>query len=357
MRFVDLFVAATGVWLPPAEAPDEATGRSARGSGIRSVTVSRGASAPEMAARAACRALERAGCRGDDIGLLLHACVYYQGHDLWAPASFVQRCTGAHRCTAVEVRQMSNGGMAALGLAASQLLATGNRGAVLITAADRFCPPGFDRWRSDPGTVYADGGAALVLARGGGFARLCCLVIESDPGLEAMHRGDDPFGVAPFSVRDRVDLDACKRAFLAGSAVSESADRAAVGQHAVIERALAEADVTLGDIDWFVLPHFGKRRLQSAYLDRYGIDIDRTTWPWARHVGHLGAGDQLAGLDHLATTGRVRPGDRCLLAGVGAGFTWSCAVVEVLDAPGYAANRTIGTETYGDRSSYTTTAS
>ncbi|WP_433516193.1 ketoacyl-ACP synthase III family protein [Nonomuraea sp. CA-143628] len=337
MRFEDLFIAATGVWLPPAVPADGVTPGSPRSDGITSVTVSRSESAPEMATRAARSALARAGHRGDDIRLLLHANVYYQGHDLWAPASFIQRYAEVGDCPAIEIRQMSNGGMAALGLAACHLVAAGDGAAALITAADRFCPPGFDRWRSDAGTVYADGGAAIVLSRGAGFARLRCLVTESDPGLERMHRGDDPFGVEPFSVRGRVDLDAAKRAFLAKAGISESVARVAARQHMTIKRALAEAESNLTDIDWFVLPNFGRRRLELTYIGPYGIDIERTTWPWGRRVGHLGAGDQLAGLDHLAATGRLRPGDRCLLAGVGAGFTWSCAVVEVLAAPGYPA--------------------
>lgn len=345
MRFESLYISATGVWLPPAEPAGKAADPgSARGDGIESVTVSRGESAPQMATLAARRALARAADHRDDVRLLLHADVYYQGHDLWAPASYIQRHTGVPDCPAVEIRQLSNGGMAALGLAATHLAASDDRGAALVTAADRFCPPGFDRWRSDSGTVYADGGVAAVLSRRSGFAALRCLVTESDPGLEAMHRGDDPFGVAPFSVRERVDLDACKRAFLAEYGISAIVTRVADRQHRAVERALDEADAKLTDIDWFVLPHFGRRRLELAYINRYGLDIDRTTWPWARGVGHLGAGDQIAGLDHLAASGRLRAGDRCLLAGVGAGFTWSCAVVEVLTEPRYPAE----TESFHD---------
>ncbi|MFI6317054.1 ketoacyl-ACP synthase III family protein [Nonomuraea sp. NPDC050556] len=337
MRFDDLFITATGVWLPPAVPAEPVASGGPRPDGITSVTVSRGESAPEMATMAARTALERAGRSGGDIGLLLHADVYYQGHDLWAPASYIQRHAGVPDCPAIEVRQLSNGGMAALGLAASHLTAAGDGAAALITAADRFCPPGFDRWRSDAGTVYADGGAAIVLSRVTGFARLRCLVTESDPGLEAMHRGADPFGVAPFSVRGRVDLDVVKRAFLAEAGISDSVARVSARQHMAIKQALAEAETKLSDIDWFVLPHFGRRRLELAYINPYCIDLERTTWPWGRQVGHLGAGDQLAGLDHLAASGRLRPGDRCLLAGVGAGFSWSCAVVEVLAGAGYAA--------------------
>ncbi|MEZ3183138.1 3-oxoacyl-ACP synthase, partial [Streptomyces pimonensis] len=48
-----------------------------------------------------------------------------------------------------------------------------------------------------------------------------------------------------------------------------------------------------------------------------------------------GAGDPFAGLDHLVTSGALGPGDTCMLFGVGAGFSWSCAVVEILNAPSW----------------------
>ncbi|HKN96399.1 MAG TPA: ketoacyl-ACP synthase III family protein, partial [Pseudonocardiaceae bacterium] len=288
------------------------------------------------AARAATTALRRApGLDAGEIDLMLHATVYYQGHDLWAAPSYVQRVAVGNRCPAIEVRQMSNGGMAALELAAGYLAAAPGRCAALVTAADTFRLPGFDRWRSDPGTLYADGGVALILSRRNGFARLRSLVSVSDPELEGMHRGDDPFGAAPFSVRAPMDLDVWKRAFVARHGRSFGIARVAAGEQEVLKLALAEADTELGQVDWFLLPHFGRKRLEVGLVRHLGIELDRTTWSWHRDVGHLGAGDQIAGLDHLAASGALRPGQRCLLFGVGAGFTWSCGVLEIERTPAW----------------------
>ena len=79
---------------------------------------------------------------------------------------------------------------------------------------------------------------------------------------------------------------------------------------------------------------FGRRRLESSFIRPLGLDLDRTTWSWSRSVGHLGAGDQFAGLDHLVATGALAAGQRVLLLGVGAGFSWSAVVLEVLAEPG-----------------------
>ncbi|NUR89444.1 MAG: 3-oxoacyl-ACP synthase [Nonomuraea sp.] len=286
-----------------------------------------------MAARAAGRALRRSGLRPEDVRLILHATAYYQGQDLWPAPSYVQRVAVGNRCTAIEVRQMSNGGMAALELGAAYLGAAPGREGVLLTAADRFCPPGFDRWRSDPGTIYGDGGAALTLSSTGGFARLVSLVSVSDPELEGMHRGDDAFAPAAFTHRCPVDMDRWKRQYVRRAGMGASVLRVSAGHREAVEGALAEAGTGLDGVDWFVVPHFGLRRLRSGYFTPFGIDPDRTTWSWARGVGHLGAADQFAGLDHLVSAGRAGPGQRLLLMGVGAGFTWSCAVVEIVDRP------------------------
>ncbi|MFD0123640.1 ketoacyl-ACP synthase III family protein [Streptomyces virginiae] len=337
-----LFIAATGSWLPPRVSIEDAVADGwcsaslARSTGSLSVAVAGEESAPQMAVRAARTALARAGSDAPDIDLVLHASFFHQGHDLWAPASYVQRGAVGNNCPAMEVRQVSNGGMAALELASAYLSVDPGRSAALITTGDKFCPPGFDRWHSDPGTVYGDGATALVLSRRTGFARIRSLVTVSVPELEGMHRGDDPFQDAPFTHRPQVDLEACKRAFLATTGVSYAVSKVAAAQEAVLKQALAEAELELADIDRIALPHLGRRRLQAAYFGPLAIDPERTTWPWSRRIGHLGAGDPFAGLDHLTASGALGPGDTCLLVSVGAGFTWSCAVIEMLERPAWA---------------------
>ncbi|MFA7761409.1 ketoacyl-ACP synthase III family protein [Streptomyces sp. NRRL S-448] len=288
--------------------------------------------APDMAVAAAREAMARSGRAADEVSLILHASSYYQGHDMWAPASYVQRYAVGNHCPAMEIRQTSNGAMASLELAAAHLVATGGT-AALLTTADRFALPGIDRWRSDEGTVLADGATAVVLARGSGFARLRSLVLLSEPELERMHRGDDPFGLVSLSVRSPLSVGETTKAYLRSPEGQRSVVLMAARQREVVDRVLEEAGTDLAGIDWFVLPHFGRRRLDVNFFRRFGIDPARTLWPWSRGVGHLGAGDQFAGLTRLVETGAVRPGDRCLLLGVGGGFTWSAAVLDIVDVP------------------------
>jgi len=301
-----------------------------------SVAVSPDESAAEMAVSAARMALGRSGSTSEDVDLILHADTYHQGQDLWPVGSYIQRETVRNSCLALEIRQMSNGGMAALDLAVSYLTSRQGRADALLTTADRFCLPGIDRWRTDPGTPYADGATAIVLSRRGGYARLLSLAVHADSDLEPLHRGDEPFGPAPFTHRMPVDFEAAKHTFSRQYGLSYGINKANAGQNIAIEEALADADMKLGDADWIVLPHFGRRRLDVNYLRPYDIDPARTTLEWSRTIGHLGAGDQFAGLGHLVDTGQAKPGHRIVLVGVGAGYSWGCAVVEMVEQPSWA---------------------
>jgi 3-oxoacyl-[acyl-carrier-protein] synthase-3 len=100
------------------------------------------------------------------------------------------------------------------------------------------------------------------------------------------------------------------------------------GVHRVVETALKDAGSTVDDLRWVVPPFVGRALFRAGYADPLGLDPRRTLHEFGLRVGHLGAADQLVGLDHLVRGGGLRPGDRICLIGVGIGFTFSAAVVE-----------------------------
>lgn len=339
MRCDDLYVAGLARHLPATleVAGAVADGRYDAGEQAAndyvSVTVAGGQAPPQMAAAAGALALERSGVPPALVGLLLHASAWFQGVDYWPAASYVHRevLGGNRRAPALDVAQMCNGALGAVELAASHLMAVPARRAALVTTADRFEEPGFDRWRGDVnGIVYGDGAAAVVLAREG-FARLLSVSTVVDTGLEAMYRGAEEFSEAPGRA---VDIRARRRAFMAGT--EGVADRTTAGLGEAIGLALEEAGVELEEVARFVWPNVGLQTLLTRYLEPFGLKLEATAWHWGRRTGHVGAADQLTGLADLVETGTAGPGDRVMLIGIGAGFSWTCAVVEVLAPPGWA---------------------
>ncbi|MYW47048.1 3-oxoacyl-ACP synthase [Streptomyces sp. SID161] len=285
--------------------------------------------APDMAADAGRLALKRAGRDPRDIGLLIHAGCYDQGVSFWNTASYVQReVLGPGEAMAFELRQMSNGGMAALELAAVHLSAVPTLTAALLTTADRFAEPRFPRWSADRGLVFGDGGTAMVVSRTPGRLRLVSTATWSEPSLEGLHRGDD-LHHPPADPQAPLDLQARKRAFLEDVPVAETIARNEAGMLTAVKHCLEDAEGDVAGMAFVLTPFFGADLSHKQCLDPIGVPEERSLLDYGLGVGHLGPGDQFAGLSHLLDTGRLAPRDRVLLVGVGAGFTWTCAVVEV----------------------------
>jgi 3-oxoacyl-[acyl-carrier-protein] synthase III len=288
-----------------------------------------GESAPEMAVHAVRDALSHTPEDPADIDLVLYAHVYHQGHDIWSPSCYVQREVIGNKAPCMQVMQASNGGMAALELAASHLVAHKEHRNALVVAADRYSLPGFDRWRADFGQVYGDGAAALVLSNRGGFARLVATHSTSDPELEDFTRGAEKFTSMPLGAHRRIDLRKPKKEFLHRSDFKVVLDRMVSGLVENVDTIICQAGLTMAEVDWVVIPHSGREMIEWQFLEPLGIPLERTTWEWGRHICHLGAGDQIAGLWHLDRAGKLRHGQRVLLIGVGVGLNWTSAILEI----------------------------
>ncbi|MGR3931777.1 ketoacyl-ACP synthase III family protein [Streptomyces sp. BRA346] len=346
-----LYVSAATTWLPAtAETPDDAVraGRLApedvAATGYRRLPVSRAEAPPEMAVRAARRALELAGHDPRDVGLLVHAWTYHQGHDFWSPAHYIAHGAGALDALPVGVQQMCNGGACALELAAARLQADPATGAALVTTADRFCEPGFDRWRGDYGLWYGDGATAAVLRTAapdrdrGQALELLSLVTAAAPAMETMHRGRDAFSPAPREHSRVVDIRRTKKAFLEDNGKEHFAKIVQQRVPSVLRAALYDAGVSPDDpaLRGVLLPRLGHAALSAAYTPAVALVTSAPARDVGHDTGHLGAGDILANLALLAGPGRWRlsPGETAVVLSAGAGFTWTCAVVRrPVDAP------------------------
>ncbi|HWH01648.1 MAG TPA: ketoacyl-ACP synthase III family protein [Pilimelia sp.] len=332
----DIYLAGTGVWLPELSSVQAAVdaglvGEGHRGLGYESVAVADGMAAPDLAVRAARTAVARAGIAGDDYGLVLHASLWFQGLDMWASASYVAHAAVGPEPVAFDVAQRSNGGLGALHLATAYLSA-GFAHTALVTTGDVFAPPGINRWGSQFYTIFGDAGTAVVLSTRGGFARIRATASLADNSLEPWGRGSTPFADAPGrELPVQVLRRAAEHAQRADAA--RSWERLEAIMLAVRDRVLDDAGVKLGEVSRAVLPFIHRGAGRSENYDALGFTEQQSLWGFGRTVGHLGAGDQIAGLDHLLATRAVRRGDLVLLFGVGVGFTVAATLIEIVADP------------------------
>ncbi|MDH6108797.1 3-oxoacyl-[acyl-carrier-protein] synthase-3 [Kitasatospora sp. MAP12-15] len=348
MRTDGVFLAATGVFLPPRMPVAQAVAgglfdaAEAERGGWQSVAVAGELSAPELAVRAARQALERSGHRGEELALLLHASVLHQGPDAWPAHGYVQRQVAGGSAPSLEIRQGCCGILTGLELAACYLASAGQV-AALITGADNFGTPLVDRWRytagagTDRPSVLGDAGTAVVLSRAGGFARLLAVNSSSVPHLEELYRSGVPL-FPPEPTLGRPARLGERFAHLRRSDptgfVALLRDLAAARTQ-LAAHTLAEAGIRPQDVARATHVFSGTAGYLRAVLQPLGIDPARGLLDFGRGVGHLGTGDHLAGLDHLLTTGQLSPGERVLMLGNG-GTSIACAVVEIERLPSWA---------------------
>ncbi|MGW2425666.1 ketoacyl-ACP synthase III family protein [Streptomyces sp. NPDC001709] len=301
-----------------------------------SVSVVDDASHADMAVDAARLAVSRSRAADEDFTLVAHVTSGgFQGLDHWTPASYIQARTVGGRAPAIQLQQASNGGLGALDLVAAHLAARPAPAAALITTSDKYHLPMFDRYRSDKGAPRGDGATALVLTRRSGIARLLSTVVIADTAFEGTCRGTRPWeGIAgeqgwPVSLRQRL-----KEYLIGGGDVADVARALGAGKQASMLKAMSEAGVDIKDVARFVYPHSGATFFDwDALKEGAGVDVEQTNWELGRRLGHLGAGDQFAGLADLLESNAVKPGDKVVLSSVGHGLNFGAAVLEMVSEP------------------------
>jgi 3-oxoacyl-[acyl-carrier-protein] synthase III len=258
----------------------------------------------QLAADAGLAALDRAGVDARELDLVL---VATSTADEITPnaAPLVAGLIGADRAGALDVGAACTGWLSALSMACGQI-ESGRARHALVVGAD-FLSRFLDVSDRDTAPLFADGaGAAVVSATESPSGRIGPVVLHAD------HSG---------AYLIRLDRGAHIRV------EGQKSFRAAVSLlTAVTTEALAAAHCRLEDMDLFVFHQANSRIIRAVgqrldlppervvdYVDRFA-NSSTATLPIAMSVAQL--------------EGRVRPGERVLLAAFGGGLTWGATVVQ-----------------------------
>jgi 3-oxoacyl-[acyl-carrier-protein] synthase-3 len=88
---------------------------------------------------------------------------------------------------------------------------------------------------------------------------------------------------------------------------------------------VAAAGMRLADIDWLI-PHQANVRILEATARKLELPREKLVVT-VDHHGNTSAASVPLALDEFVRQGKIRPGERLLLQGVGGGFTWGSSVV------------------------------
>ena len=264
----------------------------------------------DLALEASRSALQAAALKPEDIDLIIVA-TSTPDYIFPSTACLLQAKLGVKGCAAFDVQAVCTGFIYALA-AADAFIRTGNAKRALVVGAEVFSR--ILDW-NDRGTcvLFGDGAGAVVLAA------------DSKPGIHATRLHADGSQADLLSVPGNVS-----RGKLLGSAFLQMNGQG-VFKFAVrvleesARETLAAAGMQISDIDWLI-PHQANVRILEATARKLELPREKLVVT-VEHHGNTSAASVPLALDESIRTGKIRPGARLLLQGVGGGFTWGSSVV------------------------------
>lgn len=281
--------------------------------GFRQVRVARCETPYELAVEAATRLLRRLDVDPESIGLLIHCGP--QGPTAFTTAPSADESSASHRTTA-RFRYPGTRLQHQLGL----------------TRASAF---GLDQLACT--TLFTSVRVARALCLAEGIERALCVASEfypADAGREAIFNCTSDAAVAVLLERSGEGNRIVSAAHVTKGYYWDPdllrdqviASYFPTAKH-VIERTLADAGWSQGDVDW-VIPHNVSERSWRILMGLTGLAGARLWTENIGRVGHTLAGDNFINLQDALDSGAIRSGQRLLLFSYGYGAHWTGLTIE-----------------------------
>ncbi len=264
----------------------------------------------DLALQASRSALSAAGVDPKEIDLIVVA-TSTPDYIFPSTACLLQAKLGIGGCAAFDVQAVCTGFIYALATA-DAFIKGGNAKRALVVGAEVFSR--ILDW-NDRGTcvLFGDGAGAVVLSA------------DAKPGIHATRLHADGSQVDMLSVPGNVS-----RGKITGSPFLQMNGQG-VFKYAVrvleesARETVAAAGMQLADIDWLI-PHQANVRILEATARKLELPREKLVVT-VDHHGNTSAASVPLALDEFVRAGKIRPGHRVLLQGVGGGFTWGSSLV------------------------------
>ena len=228
-------------------------------------------------------------------------------------ACIMQAKLGIKGCAAFDIQAVCSGFVYALAIA-DKMIRSGQHRCALIVGAEVYSR--ILDWK-DRGTavLFGDGAGAVVLRA------------DSKPGIMASALHADGSYVDILSVPGNVcggKIVGSPFLQMDGQAVFKFAVKVL---DEVARETLTMCALTPADVDWLI-PHQANVRILEATARKLGIELSKLIVTVDRH-GNTSAASVPLALDLAIRDGRIKPGHKVMLQGVGGGFTWGASLVEM----------------------------
>ena len=265
-----------------------------------------------LALEASKAAIASAGIAAQDIDLIIVA-TSTPDYIFPSTACLLQVKLGIKGCPAFDLQAVCSGFVYALAMA-DLFIRSGQHRCALVVGAEVFSR--ILDW-NDRGTcvLFGDGAGAVILRA------------DEQPGImaSALHADGSHAGIlsVPGTVSGgKATGDPFLR--MDGPAVFKFAVRVL---DEVARETLAKCKQEVADIDWLI-PHQANLRILESTAKRLHLPPEKLIVTVDMH-GNTSAASVPLALDLAIRDGRIKPGHKVMLQGVGGGFTWGAALVQM----------------------------
>ena len=269
----------------------------------------------DLASVAALRALAAADSDPEEVDLLLLATT--SGDNIVpATASYVQRTTGTRNAAVFDLNAGCSGFLYGLEVATSMIRSAGYRKALVIGSERLTWLLNFSL--RDTAVLFGDGAGAVLVEPS-----------EEECGLVACHLGCEGEALDALEVPnsgtsgDRfVENYGVFNVNFDGREIFRRAVRGMAGE---VRKVLEDLGLRNEDID-VINPHQANQRIIESLAHHLSVPMSQVALN-IQHYGNTSAATIPIALVELLEDGRIEPGDRLLLAAIGAGLTRGAGMV------------------------------
>ncbi len=277
----------------------------------------KGTATSDLAYEASIKALKNAKLKPEDIDLIIVATTT-PDMPLPSTACFLQKKLGAKKAAAFDLAAACAGFVYGL-VTAEQFIRSGTYKNILLVGADQISS--FIDWKDRSTCVlFGDGAAAVVLAprKSGG---ILSSVLGSDGEYAELLK--IPAGGSRFPTSAETVKSEEHYLKMSGGEVFKLAVR---GMSDAVLLALKKANVELKDVACFI-PHQANQRIIDAVGERLNLDKEKVFVNLAKY-GNTSAASCAIALVEAVEEGKIKPGQKVVLATFGSGLVWGAVVME-----------------------------
>ena len=254
-----------------------------------------------MAYNAAVEAINNAGIKPEEIGLILVATVT-PDRPFPSVSTMLQQQLGATNAAAMDISAACAGFMYGV-VTAKQFVESGTYDYVLVVGVEKLSK--ITNWEDrNTAILFGDGAGAAIIGK-----------VSEGRGILSFELGADGSGGKHLYQDEKLVMNGREVFKFAVRQMGESAE-------SVIEK----AGLTKEDVD-FLIPHQANIRIMESSRERLGLPVEKMSKTIHKYGNTSAASIPISLVDDLAE-GRVKDDDVIVMVGFGGGLTWGALCIK-----------------------------